>query len=162
VLVDVREGRFGDVPVATSHAIVGRLINFAEVCGGLGKAPLEDSHEVLEALVESRLLLHTSSASPQTASSPSAWIVRNVWVVRIVRMVAGIVRTEAEVALPSGGLGLEAHCGRAWRRGSSCRLQPIYGTDHVVRLCIILSILCARAISRSLRTICGGKTSWEQ
>jgi hypothetical protein len=106
VLVDVREGRFRDVPVATSHAIVRRLVNFAEVCGGLGKAPLEDSHEVLEALVASRLLLHTSSASPQTASSPSAWIVRNVWVVRIVRMVAGIVRTEAEAALV-GAWGLK-------------------------------------------------------
>jgi hypothetical protein len=105
MLVDVREGRFGDVPVATSHAIVGRLVSFAEVCGGLGKAPIEDSHEVLEALVESRLLLPTSSASPQTASSPSAWIVRNVWVVRIVRMV-GVVRTEAEVALV-GAWGLK-------------------------------------------------------
>jgi hypothetical protein len=40
--------------------VVGRLVNFAEVCGGLGKAPIEDSHEVLDALVESRLLLHTS------------------------------------------------------------------------------------------------------
>jgi hypothetical protein len=38
VLVDVGEGRFGDVSVATSHAIVGRFVNFAEVCSHLGKA----------------------------------------------------------------------------------------------------------------------------
>lgn len=52
-------------------------------------------------------------------------------------MVAGIVRTEAEVAetaeaaqvgwTEAGGLELEAYCGRAWRRGSSCRQQ---GTVH--------------------------------
>jgi hypothetical protein len=40
VLVDVREGRFENVPMATFHAIVGRFVNFAEVCGGLGKAPI--------------------------------------------------------------------------------------------------------------------------
>jgi hypothetical protein len=59
VLVDVGEGRFGDNLVATSYAIVGRLVSFAEVCGGLGKALIEDSHKVLNALVKSRLLLHT-------------------------------------------------------------------------------------------------------
>jgi hypothetical protein len=37
-------------------------------------------------------------SSCRTSQRPGAWIVRNVWVVRIVRMVAGIVRTEAEVA----------------------------------------------------------------
>ena len=40
VSVDVRKGCSGDVPVASSHAIVGRLVNFAEACSGLGKAPI--------------------------------------------------------------------------------------------------------------------------
>jgi hypothetical protein len=40
VLVDIGEGRFGDVSVATSHAIVGRFVSFAEVCSRLGKADL--------------------------------------------------------------------------------------------------------------------------
>jgi hypothetical protein len=60
VFVNVGEDRFRDVLVTTSHAIVGRLVNLAEICGGHGKAPIKDSHEVLDALVEGRLLLHTS------------------------------------------------------------------------------------------------------
>jgi hypothetical protein len=67
VLVNVREGRFRDDLVATSHAIVGRLVNFAEVCSGLGKALIKDSHEVLNALVKSRLPLHTPGRHEQRA-----------------------------------------------------------------------------------------------
>jgi hypothetical protein len=39
------EGRFEDVSVVIYHAIVGRFVNFAEVCSGLGKASIENSHE---------------------------------------------------------------------------------------------------------------------
>ncbi|KAH5175133.1 hypothetical protein HBI46_239340 [Parastagonospora nodorum] len=44
-----------------SHAIVGRLVNSAEVCGGLSKALIYNSHQVFNALLEGRLLLHTST-----------------------------------------------------------------------------------------------------
>jgi hypothetical protein len=41
------------MPVATSYAIVGRLVKLAEVRGGLDKAPIEESH---------RFLMHLSRA----------------------------------------------------------------------------------------------------
>jgi hypothetical protein len=38
MLVDGGECEFRYVPVAVSHAIVGRFVDFAEVYSGLGKA----------------------------------------------------------------------------------------------------------------------------
>jgi hypothetical protein len=67
VLVNVREGRFRDNLVATSYAIVGRLVNFAKVYSGLSKALIKDSHKVLNALIKSRLLLYTPSRNEQRA-----------------------------------------------------------------------------------------------
>jgi hypothetical protein len=67
VLVNVREGRFRDNLVATSYAIVGRLVSFTEVCSGLNKTLIKDSHKVLNALVKSRLLLHTPYRHEQRA-----------------------------------------------------------------------------------------------
>ena len=66
----------------------------------------------------------------------------------VVRIVAGIVRTEAEVALV-GAWGLKLIVVELGGGVAPAGCSQ-HGTDHVVRLCIILSILCARAISRSL------------